>query len=397
MKSLTCLSIIFLLTINLLAQDYLIRFESSDSSMIPDSVFVINTVSGENIALSGSDVLHLKNSSIPTNLPSGYQNESLTLFPNPTEDYSTMEFETTRPGTADLAIYNVTGTKLAQLQRPVPAGRHTFQASGLGTGLYMIRINAGGMTFTGKLVSNSNRDPNARLSYMNSVENKESGETLKSTDSPWYMEYKPGEKLLVTFTSGVYTTTVSAVPTRDETIIMYFYDCIDRDNNVYPTVEIGSQVWMGANLKTTRFNNGVIIPEKTRSGDWIAEDSAAYSWQRNDMETYKNAYGALYNGYAVANENLCPLDWHVPSAAEFKMLEQTVGGRAIAGGRLKESGLLHWEDPNAGATNASRFTMLPGGYRSGEDGSGFWDLGRSECRGNQFQPVYHVTRRVSFR
>jgi uncharacterized protein (TIGR02145 family) len=60
------------------------------------------------------------------------------------------------------------------------------------------------------------------------------------------------------------------------------------------------------------------------------------------------------------------------------MLTDYVGGLSIAGGVLKESGIIHWTAPNTGATNEIGFTALPGGARYyfgsfGEFGdSGFW-------------------------
>ena len=54
--------------------------------------------------------------------------------------------------------------------------------------------------------------------------------------------------------------------------------------------------------------------------------------------------------------------WHVPSLEEFTVLTNYLGGRDVAGDKLKESGTNHWLAPNNG-TNESGFTGLPGGGR----------------------------------
>ncbi len=137
----------------------------------------------------------------------------------------------------------------------------------------------------------------------------------------------------------------------------------DIDNNHYEAVRIGSQLWMAENLKTTRYNDGTPIPLVTDSLEWDNLVTPAYCWYRNDPVTYGETYGALYNLHVVSTGILCPSGWHVPSDAEWTVLSDYLGGESVAGGKLKEAGTTHWYTPNAGATNETGFTALPGGIR----------------------------------
>jgi len=137
----------------------------------------------------------------------------------------------------------------------------------------------------------------------------------------------------------------------------------DGDGNVYDTVVIGTQVWLAENLKTTKFNNGVSIPLVIDGDEWATMSAASYCWYDNHPD-FKNTYGALYNWYAVNSTTLCPVGYHVPTKDDWITLLEYLGGEKVAGGKLKEAGLIHWQSPNTDATNESGFTALAGGYRN---------------------------------
>ncbi len=139
----------------------------------------------------------------------------------------------------------------------------------------------------------------------------------------------------------------------------------DIDGNAYHTVTIGTQVWMSENLKTTRYRDSTEIPSVTDDTAWNKLTSGAYCDFENKLFN-SVTYGRLYNWFAVTNpRNISPEGWHVPTDEDWNILTEYLGGDSIAGGKLKETGLTHWNSPNTGATNESEFTARPGGFRGG--------------------------------
>ena len=150
----------------------------------------------------------------------------------------------------------------------------------------------------------------------------------------------------------------------DGNVVLAKYDepVVDCDGNSYKTILLGySQIWMAENLKVTHYRDGTEIPNIIDETSWYANKQGKCCDYENDIRN-TNVYGKLYNGYAVCSEkNICPEGWHIPTMDEWMKLISCVGS---VGGKLKESGTLHWKDPNAGATNDSLYTARPGGCRS---------------------------------
>ena len=153
----------------------------------------------------------------------------------------------------------------------------------------------------------------------------------------------------------------------------------DIDGNIYHTVTIGTQVWMVENLKVTKYRNGNPIPNVTDNTAWGASTTGAYCNYNNDVNN-SITYGRLYNWYAANDiRKIAPIGWHVPTESDWTILITYLGGKSVAGGKLREKGTTHWRNPNNGATNESGFTALPGGNRDSngtfgliDENGGFW-------------------------
>ncbi len=142
----------------------------------------------------------------------------------------------------------------------------------------------------------------------------------------------------------------------------------DVDGNIYNTVLIGTQEWLGENLKVTKYNNGDNIGTTSDTTNLSNANLAKYQWGYGENDSMIAIYGRLYTWNAITdNRNVCPQGWHVPSNDEWSSLMNFLGGFSLAGYALKEVGTTHWTNINV-ATNKSGFTALPGGVRIPKSG-----------------------------
>ncbi len=137
------------------------------------------------------------------------------------------------------------------------------------------------------------------------------------------------------------------------------------------SVKIGNQIWMTKNLDVNHYRNGDPIRHAQTTDEWEDANNkreGACCYYNNDPA--KGAiYGKLYNWYAVNDpRGLAPNGWHIPTNAEWIILENCLGSSSVAGGKMKSTGTKEggdglWRRPNEGATNESGFSALPGGSR----------------------------------
>ncbi|MBR6063223.1 MAG: fibrobacter succinogenes major paralogous domain-containing protein [Bacteroidales bacterium] len=168
----------------------------------------------------------------------------------------------------------------------------------------------------------------------------------------------------------------------------------DIDGNCYDAVQIGNQVWMAENLRTTRYADGTTIPLGTEKSE-----ITPYRYNPNNDANNVPTYGYLYNWPAVMHgdssssanpsgvQGICPNGWHVPSSAEWIQLTNYVGSQPqyqcnnnsinIAKALASTTGWSSSSETctvgnNPSTNNATGFSALPAGtYGLG----GYYDFG----------------------
>ncbi|HPG40217.1 MAG TPA: FISUMP domain-containing protein [bacterium] len=303
-------------------------------------------------------------------------------YPNPFNPATVISYQIPYPAHISIEIYNVLGQRIKVLYEGFQTdlyGRLIWDATneqnqGVSAGVYIYTLRTKDTRINRKMLL---------------LDGHAGAVNVLSSESAHKMSI--AKDVLFKATSGLYTLQVSGediatyiqqdVQIVSNTTINVDVELIvtDIDGNIYKTVKIGEQWWMAENLQVTHYRNGDPIPNVTDNTEWTTLTDGAYCYYNNDITTAVD-YGAYYNWYAANDSRiLAPAGWHVPVDGEWKQLEMFLGMSESdadtidyrgpdAGGKLKETGTEHWNNPNGGATNETGFTARGAGSRNDNNG-----------------------------
>ena len=362
MKKSTIIIFLVLAMLKTQAQDYLISFTGAGATTSVGTVKVDNLTSGTTVTLNSGDILHLA-ATLGINNPAT-DNGTIQVYPNPMAEQAILTFIVPEKGDVDICLVDMDGRTIYQISKELSPGSHSFRVSGVREGMYSLKVAGPGYSYSAKLISQSNSQRAIGIEYISSNKNALRS-PLKNSLSTIDMKYTTGDQLTYKGISGIYSTIVADMPVSSKTITFNFVACTDEDGNNYATVQIGEgksviQTWMAENLRV-----GIRInANQAQTGNGIIE-----KYCYNDDEANCAIYGGLYQWkemmqYATTPgvKGICPTGWHLPTDDEWTALTDFLGGVTPAGAKLKETGTAHWQSPDAGATNSSGFTGLPGGW-----------------------------------
>jgi len=317
------LSLLFVASLPCFGLNYTITFTGSGASTTVGDVIVQNLTKGTSVTVPAGNVLNLSDATAVEQLSAN--DETIHIYSNSKDGKSTVSFFAKQAGVTQINVFGVDGRKIAGITANVQAGVNSFQLS-LAKGSFAIQVSGKGYAYTAKMINQTGAQSNPGIAYIgaekpaSSTPQKSKSSTLGVTA----MSYTTGDQLLYKAISGSYSTIVTDVPTTSKTTNFYFVACTDADGNNYTTVIIGTQTWTVENLKTTKYNDGALIPYVTDNTTWGNLTTPGYCWYNNDATTYQNKYGALYNWYTVNTGKLAPVGWHVPTDGEWTTLTDYV-------------------------------------------------------------------------
>lgn len=300
-------------------------------------------------------------------------------YPNPFKSETGLKVNIPGSGVLSISLSDINGRVFHNTEDNLLHGLHSYKITCGASGIFFLNLVFEGELRVIRIISEST-ESNAEgfdISYQGTV--NKSNEGFKSMHDRKF-PFTPGDVMQYFGYAGRDIAIL-----QDEPIVSTDYEFIfsnggfpcpgdetvEYEGQVYNTIQVGDQCWFRDNLNVGEF----LSSNFTMSDNEIIEKHCYF-----DLPDYCDTYGGLYEwnelmDYVIepGGKGICPEGWHVPTDEEWLEMVDLLGGDRDAGGLMKEEGTVHWDPPNAGATNQSGFTAIPGGQH--ESGGVFTGLG----------------------
>jgi uncharacterized protein (TIGR02145 family) len=303
------------------------------------------------------------------------------LHPNPVIEQSRFNVYVLQQGEISFLITDTRGREHLAQKQFLDQGDHLFSLTPGGEKLYFLTAYYKGNSRSIKIMNAGLRSGDeCKISYIGSTERATEEKSLENITA---FKFSPGDELLCIGSFDGMESGLTKLLYESDTCIFQFAQniycpgipTVSYEGQVYNTIQIMGQCWLKENL-----NVGVMIPgPQDMEDDGIIEK---YCYQ--NLESNCDDYGGLYLMeemmqyiFIPGTRGICPPGWHIPTDAEWKVLEGVVDSfygigdpewdnylafRGLDAGKNLKS-LSSWNSGGNG-TDLYGFTALPTGYRT---------------------------------
>jgi len=329
--------VLIIIAFGLRAQYYLINFNATGISNVVDSVRVENISTGQSISLLGSDTLLLRG---PNGIEENFNHSDLSAFPNPFQDFSEINFESSINSNSNFKIYDIKGEIILNETYYTQNGLNKFLVKGLRQGVYILKINNKDEYATIKLICNSSSNDIPKISIISSNSIGNSKSNIKTLTQ---LSFLNGQGIKYIGYSGCNTNSIIEVPNISKTITFHFTEFVCNEDllithnqsNISPinktvTYKTKLSTIFGAQKCIIQQNLGATHSATSKTD--TTEANAGWYWQFNKKQGFRHDAANRFpnttwitsidenSNWLQANDpcsNLLNICWRLPTLSEL--------------------------------------------------------------------------------
>lgn len=397
MKKIVFLILLALICTTVFSQAVIVNFTGNNSQnneyVQLSQIEITNNTRGWSHTLTYPDTIAILIAT--TGIDENLVNNSFGLsqnIPNPFNGSTNVNLTLTKTGGVTMEIVDITGRIIETMSTPIlEMGSHQFHIHIADAGIYFLTARQNGETSSIKIVNNGRGTEN-RIEYAGT---KSLYSTLlqqrNSVKGPIELPFDYGDEMtykgFALFEGTVIEgEAVTHIQTTSEDIILNIpipeFVCgtsttTDIEGNTYNTILMGNQCWLSANMRSTKFADGVSI---IQGHDNDESGEALWFYPDNDS-TNKETYGLLYNWAAATNnyvvftnnpiQGICPTGWHVPTSAEWNQLLGFVSNQVEFRCTEDDADDIAKAMASTSGWKSVPYECVPGNSQSSNNASGF--------------------------